>query len=188
MSRAFVFQVFEEVKSLPLTLRLLRREIDKNIDLSGEHESLREDHEKVMNKLHELEVENERLCVDNLHLEQMAKSRDAAYERGVRSGKDEMVSALQKVLAMFPEGLKAASDASRDNDIYTELIDDDSDEHNGQWAVYDRICQYGGCDMPSYYSDEMSARIYTATLNVAKIPRVRDICPECRQEYYASMI
>ena len=182
---SFLTRFFEKAKAASLTLRVLRQYINRNTELAREVT-------RVAIENDELKAEIEQLRSDNAYLRSKADSLSFYYDRGVQAGKDTVMDAVRKVLAMTPEELKSASSAGRENSIYTEEIyacaDDVPNEQSGRWAVYDRICQCGGCDMPSYYKDETNARIYTAILNTAKIPRVRDLCAECQQEYYADVV
>lgn len=142
----------------------------------------------------EMEKEIATLRSENQSLqEQWSSSMDRQYERGINAGKDKMLAAVCKVLAMTSEELAAATDYGCKGEIYTEQVhttedDPESFAHAGQWAVYDTYCCYGGCEMPSYWPDEASARLYTAILNTAKIPTKRDMCSACSQEYYNSII
>lgn len=148
----------------------------ENAKLIMDNHNQYEEYCVTMDKLHCAEMEIERLNSENTALNMRA-------EAGVKQGKDEMIAALKKAIAMPCDELKDYSDDRCLNGaVFVSFVDDENMEHFGKWAVHDRICQYGGCEMPSYYKNECSARIYAAALNIAKVPLIRDLCPECAKE------
>ena len=57
------------------------------------------------------------------------------------------------------------------------------------WAVVTGYCQYGGCDIPTFFGNELFARIYAITLTkLGREPTIIGICPECHDEFWENSI
>ena len=58
-----------------------------------------------------------------------------------------------------------------------------------KWAVVTSYCQYGGCDIPVYFGDEISARIYALIrTKLGDKPSTNSLCDECRVDYMNDVI
>lgn len=137
-------------------------------------------------------AELERLRVENEVLKRKLNGAGSAmiaadhkiYQDGLQMGKNLMIEDMQKALSMSYEKLREYSDDACLKGEAWVAIAESSGSHAGEWEIHDRICEYGGCEMPTYCKDEMVARIYVATLNLANIPLIRDMCDECNKAYH----
>lgn len=150
-----------------------------------------EDYCNAMTQYHTTAMELERLKVEHEALKKKMQGSGSAqiahdhkvYQDGLKQGQELMAEDMRKALGMPYEELVEYSDDKRlKGEMFVSYVNDG--EHTGKWAVHDRICQYGGCDMPTFCNDEMVARTYVATMNVAVMPLICDVCNECQKEYY----
>lgn len=57
-----------------------------------------------------------------------------------------------------------------------------------KWGVVTSYCQYGGCDLLTWFDDERSARIYAILRTENGFPAGSGLCNDCRREYYESCL
>ncbi|MBQ7818483.1 MAG: hypothetical protein IJ341_02180 [Bacteroidales bacterium] len=88
-------------------------------------------------------------------------------------GTKESVDYLLKLLHLNMDSLRKSES---NFDVY-----EDSD---GRWAVVTHYCNLGGCDMPTYFTTEHSARIYALMMTYSGAKPISDgACQDCYSEY-----
>ena len=156
----------------------------KNKKLIEDNRYQSEQYFKLVNEYHIISAELEQLKFkDSLNSAKIA-SDHKIYQDGLNMGKSIVAEDLREVMDMsYEELVEYSNDACLNGQMWVALAENEN-ENEGKWEVHDRICQYGGCEMPFYCKDERLARIYVATMNLSKMPLIRDICDECKKEYY----
>jgi hypothetical protein len=162
----------------------------ENKKLVEDNHAQYEEHSKMMDRYHETAMELEQLKVEYEALKQKLIGSGSAqiahdhkvYQDGMKQGRELMAESLRNVLNMRYDELVDWSDVLH---THGEMWVTCKDVNDSIWEVHDRICQYGGCDMPTICNDEMVARTYVAVMNMNCIPLIRDVCDECKKEYYS---
>ncbi len=81
-------------------------------------------------------------------------------------------------------------DFDDESDEAAECSSDEDASENAEpvkWAVVTGRCQYGGCDLPTWFDDERSARIYAILRTECGFQEVMGICGSCQYEYNRQM-
>ena len=80
-------------------------------------------------------------------------------------------------------------DKLREEECAFDVYEVSKEGKSQMWAVVTGYCQYGGCDIPTFFGNELFARIYAITLTkLGREPTSIGICPECQAEYLENSV
>lgn len=97
-----------------------------------------------------------------------------------------MAIVLDALLENLEMPLEALRNADCNLDVYqveSETSAVDSGNHIGDWAVVGQRCMIGGCDIPTYFADERSARLVAVIWSRSGHPIQKGLCPVCAERY-----
>lgn len=177
-----------------------------NESLKAENKSL-DGELKTQKKRLEVEIRDHQAVMDQVgkklkEYETTIKSMEGSADIAAHNAKYKLIMRINELGEMSLEQLRAQKcdfDVYPSSDIHNESeFDFDDEDVNAEasdpdaakpdkWAVVTSYCQYGGCDIRTWFDDERSARIYAILRTENGFPAGSTLCGSCRQEYYANM-